>query len=372
MTDSATTEIKGLRENSTFLIVSLRYAGDVLLSTPLAESIKKTIPSATVDYLVFDGLEGLAEKNPFVQTVHTMPAGSRKPGHLAGLWKRYDYSIGTNPSDRTGIYTIGSGRTSIGFFRSSRNEFWKKWLLSHCRHYDDQIHVVSAILSQLEPLGISPVPKVTMGFDDGDLAFVRGIVGSEPFVLFHPYSRVGYKYWVNGSWAELARFVNSRLGLRVIVTVSPESRDRAVLEEIISLSPGETGSFGGPQPFNRLAAAISMSSGFVGVDNVVTHIAAAMDIPVVGLYGPTWVHHWGLWPNGFKGELPYEPEGRIQRCGNIAVVQKDWPCVPCNQEMCDLNGTRSMECMVQITADEVYEQLAVSIQGRARAATSGV
>jgi len=363
VTGSATTEIKIPGENSTFLIVSLRYAGDVLLSTPLARSIKKAIPLATVDYLVFNGLEGLLEKNPFVQKVHTMPVGSKINGQLSGLWKRYDYSIGTNPSDRTGIFTIGGGKTSVGFFRSSRNEFWKKWLLTHCRHYDDQKHVVPVILSQLKPLGISPVPKVTMEYDEDDLAFVRGIVGSDPFVIFHPYSRVGYKCWINGSWAELAMMVRSKLGMRAIFTISPVPTDKKIIEEIHTLSPHEIDSFGQSLSFSQLAAGISMSSGFVGVDNVVTHIAASMEVPTVGLFGPTWVHHWGLWPNGFEGELPYVKEGKVQRHGNIVVVQKDWPCVPCNREVCELTGTQSMQCMVQITADEVFEQLAISIQG---------
>jgi len=360
VTDSAITEVKAPREDSKFLIVSLRYAGDALLSTPLAESIKKKYPGAIVDYLVFDGNRELLKKNPFVRKALSIPAGTKRFKHLAEVWKKYDFSIGVNPSDRTSIYTIGAGKTSLGFSYLSRNEFWKRVLLSRCRYYNHDIHIVPLMLSQLESLGIPPVPKVTMGYDDADVHFVRGIVGREPFVIFHPYSRVGYKFWRDDGWVELARMVNSKMGLKVFFTVSPEEKDRRKMENILAQLNQSAGSFGEVLSFNQLAAAITMSRCFVGVDNVVTHIAAAMEKLTVGLFGPTWVHHWGLWPNGFVGDLPYDTEGRIQRQANIVVVQKDWPCVPCNKEVCDLNETQSMKCLDEITADEVFEELVIS------------
>ena len=61
----------------TFLIISLRYIGDILLSTALARSIKAALPDATVDYLVFAGNEGILDGNPDVRRVLTMrPGGS--------------------------------------------------------------------------------------------------------------------------------------------------------------------------------------------------------------------------------------------------------------------------------------------------------
>jgi hypothetical protein len=65
-----------VRPDSSFLIVSLRYLGDVLLSTPIVLSIKESFPQADIDYLVFDGTEGVLKKNPLIRSVITMPPES--------------------------------------------------------------------------------------------------------------------------------------------------------------------------------------------------------------------------------------------------------------------------------------------------------
>ena len=85
----------------TYLIVSLRYIGDVLLSTVLSRSIRSACPGAAVDFLVFEGTEGILTGNPDVRDVHTVRTGSRRLEDLFRRWKRYDVSLGLNASDRT-------------------------------------------------------------------------------------------------------------------------------------------------------------------------------------------------------------------------------------------------------------------------------
>ena len=78
------------------MIVSLRYSGDVLLSTPLALSIKTQMPEAVVDYLVFEGTQDVLCNNPYVRNVLTIPPESKNIRFFMSLFKRYDYAIGTN------------------------------------------------------------------------------------------------------------------------------------------------------------------------------------------------------------------------------------------------------------------------------------
>lgn len=328
----------------------------------MAVSIKEQLPEARVDFLVFAGTEGVLAKNPFIDRVHTIPNGSRSLRQVAALWKRYDYAIGTNASDRTTIYTAVAGRHSLGFSYMEPKEWWKKLVLSECRHCDDRLHLVPLLLKQLESLGIPPRPRVLMGYDDEDRAFVRQRLGDNDYVLLHPYSRRSYKYWPATAWGTLAGIIRQRTGLRPIFTASPDPADEAVLAEILAASPAGTELF--PEPFTlcQMAAAIKGGRGFVGIDTVVTHMAAALDVPLVAIYGPTMVRHWGPWPNECMDPAPYRSQGAVQRNGRVTVVQKEWPCVPCNKESCALSDCGQIECLVSISPEEVCEELCRTMQ----------
>lgn len=349
-----------------FLIVSMRYLGDVLLSTPLALSIKEALPEASVDFLVHPGGDAILEKNPSVRAVYTIPPGSRSVTDFLGRFRRYDYAIGANPSDRTAICAIGAGKTTVGFSYFSRKEWWKRRLYDACLPYDNRVHIVPLMLSLLDVFRIPPVPRVVMGFDEQDRRIARENAGSDGYVLFHPYARKEYKYWPPECWGALARLVSERMGLAAVFTVSPSRTDRPVLDRILENAPRGTRTTNRVLSFTQLAAAISGAKAYVGVDTVVTHMAAAVGVPTVALFGPTWAHHWAPWPNGETSAAPYEARGRIQRKGRITVVQKDWPCVPCNQETCALTGGGRIECLAALGPEEVFGELRHSLERDSR------
>jgi heptosyltransferase III len=339
-----------------FLIVSLRYIGDVLLSTPLALSIKTHLPDARIDYLVFKGTEGVLAKNPHVQTVHTVAPGSMGLKQLAGIWRHYDFSIGANWSDRTGIISSLTGRHSTGFYHFKRKEWWKPFLLSQCNFFDGNAHMVPIMLSQLESLKIPALPRVVMGFDEEDAGFARKQLGAGGYILLHPYSRQSYKYWPAVSWAKLAEIIRQS-GLRPLFTSPAAVADEKQFHTIERAANGVMDSF--PQPFTlpQLAAAIQQSRGYVGIDTVATHMAAALEVPTIALYGPTRVTVWGPWPNDWQGSEPYAPGRRIQTRGRITVMQQSWPCVPCNKELCPISSRGKMECLEALSPEAVFESL---------------
>lgn len=349
--------MKKLSSAPSFLIVSLRYIGDVLLSTPLALSIKEQLPEAQIDYLVFEGTAGILQKNPHIRSVLTIPQENKNIFFYSSLWNRYDYAIGTNPSDRTVFYCACGGRRTIGFSYLSKKEWWKNILLTKCNFYNDQVHIVPLILSQLEPLGIPTKPRVVMGYDANDEKFIEAMLGKGEYILLHPYARKQYKYWPATSWAALADMIQDQLGMRAVFTVSPSASDHEHLKAIMASSSSNFSFFPQPVSLSQLAAAIKNSKAYIGIDTVVTHMAAALDIPMVALFGPTLVRHFGPWPNDYTGEMPYNHSGCIQRQGNISVVQKDWPCVPCNKETCSHSQNGDIECMNAIKVEDVFSEL---------------
>ena len=67
---------------------------------------------------------------------------------------------------------------------------------------------------------------------------------------------------------------------------------------------------------------------YVGPDTALTHVAAALGVPTVALFGPTDPVKWGPWPRGHpSGTNPWRRYGS-QRSGNVTLLQGVAPCTP--------------------------------------------
>jgi heptosyltransferase-3 len=340
-----------------FLIVSLRYIGDVLLSTPLARSIRAACPGAAIDYLVFEGTEAILAGNPDVRSVHTVRAGSRRPGDLLDRWKKYDVAIGVNASDRTAFQLLACGNRSIGFADPRPKEWWKRAFLTHCSTVDPGKHVVELLLGQLRFLRIPPVPEVSVHFNEKDAAAAREAAGAGDFILLHPYTRWEYKKWPSAHWAGLCRRIEEETGARALFTVAPGGFEGRIRAEIRDAGIGENRFLSRELSLPQLAALISRSKAYVGVDTVVTHMAAAAGHPTVAIFGPTPAWRWGPWPNGHPPSTPYGKGGGIQRKGNIVIVQKDWECASCDRMGCDHHPGSTSRCLLELAPEEVVAEL---------------
>jgi len=348
-----------------YLIVCFRFLGDVLVTTPLALSIKTAYPDAVVDYLVFKGTEKVLAKNPYVRNVITIPRDTSGLSILLSLFRKYDVAIAAYPSDRTVLAASIIGKRSFGLIYGHKKGWWQHLVLSRHQICSDRIHVVSNILLLTGKLGIEPIPRVVMGYGDNDSAFARNAVPFDRYVIMHPYSMKEYKYWPAEKWAALALLIQNQFGAKVIFTKTPEPEGATLLAQIQKCDPLNINVFDSPCSLNELAAIIKGAVAFVGIDTAVTHIAAALDTPTLAIFGPTLTRYWSPWPNGSLTDSPFLENKGVQRNNYITVVQKNWPCVPCNQETCRISSRSEIECLAELTAEEVYEELSSLIKKHA-------
>lgn len=339
-----------------FLIVSLRYIGDVLLSTPLARSIRTAWPGAAVDYLVFEGTESILEGNPDVRRVFTVRPDTRELGDILRRWNRYDVSLGVNASDRTALQLIGAGRKSIGFADPRPKEWWKRRAFTNCSTYDPGRHVVELLLGQLRFLGIPSAPEVVVPVGEEEKDAAREATQGREFILLHPCTRWEYKKWPSAHWAGLCRRIEDETGIRALFIAAPGAFERRILEEIRAEGIEESRFLQVGMSLGRTAALVSLATAYVGVDTVITHMAAALGRKTVAVFGPTPPWRWGPWPNGYTGVQPYPRRGGIQRQGNVVIVQKDWDCAACDRMGCDHRRESTSRCLTELLPGEVYEE----------------
>lgn len=340
------------------LIVVTRRIGDVLLATPLIRSVKRAWPESAVDALVFEGTQGVISANPDVRRVLTIP---ERPGFLQHLGfivrmlRRYDIALSVVPGDRPTFYAFLAGRWRAGLLLSTAKEKWKRPLLHRWLPFDDlNTHTVRMHLALAGALGVSPSREVVVAWSTEEERASARLLGGDtrPLAVLHPYPRYNYKMWRLESWIEVALWLAGR-GFRLALSGSGDADELAYVSGLARAMPPETINAAGRLSLGASACLVSRAWFFIGPDTVMTHVAAALGVPTVALYGPTNCVKWGPWPRGHAPDAnPWRRCGS-QRSGNVTLLQGAGACVPCHLEGCDRHIGSYSDCLQQLPAARV-------------------
>jgi heptosyltransferase-3 len=201
------------------------------------------------------------------------------------------------------------------------------------------------------------VPEVVVPVREEHRTGARDATGGEEFILLHPCTRWEYKKWPSAHWAGLCRRIEGETGIRALFIRAPGAFERRILEEIRAEGIEESRFLPGGMSLGRIAALVSLARAYVGVDTVITHMAAALGKKTVAIFGPTPPWRWGPWPNGYTGVRPYPRRGGIQRQGNVVIVQKDWECVACDRMGCEHGRESASRCLTELSPEEVFPEV---------------
>lgn len=346
------------------LIVSLRYLGDVLLTTGVARALRQAWPRTKTGMLVFAGCEGMLEGNPDLDAMHALPRGvgwGEQARFAASLWNAYDLALITQTGDRPHLFGWAAARRRIGLVpaRASKR-FWKDWLLAQSLVADPAAHRVAEYARLPAALGLGGTPRLrppSAGLGAAELSSLVGFeVGSTPFAVLHPAPRRRYKRWHAAGWRALIEALLAR-GLRVVVTAAPVAAELDYVTEALGSSVGQAIDLRGKLSLAQTADLLRHAAAYVGPDTATTHLAAACGTPTVALYGPTDPTLWGPWPaEGLT--TPYEKRFALQRRGNVAVLQNaTLDCVPCQLEGCERHRESYSRCLDEMSVGEVLVAL---------------
>ncbi|MDP3110999.1 MAG: glycosyltransferase family 9 protein, partial [Thermodesulfovibrionales bacterium] len=265
------------------------------------------------------------------------------------------------------------------------------YLYTHLAKNDSSQHMVLQNLDVVRQFGISTdnlnvdifIPEDARTFVKNVFALTKGGQREGKVIHVHPTSRWLFKCWKDEYMADVISWLLN-MGIKVIVTSSPDKREIEKTKKILSLVSKLHGTLGdcprftgeavesglsprhgsrlldlcGKTNIKQLTAISEASDLFFGVDSAPMHIAAAVNTPVIALFGPSGAFHWGPWDNR-KSEVrsqksedtPYKKRNGIQTFGMHTVIQKDWKCIPCGEDGCD--GSKISRCLEDITPDDI-------------------
>ena len=215
--------------------------------------------------------------------------------------RRFDLVLQMQASFRASRVALMTGcRRRVGFDRARARDL--QWLFTTERiaHRPGQ-HVMEALFGFAEHLGIeTPAePRRDFPLTARDREVAEALAPGEPFCLMSPLSsqrRGAFRNWPAERYAEVARHVVEGLGGRVLLTGSGSPLEREYAG-VIGVLPGVT-DLNGLTTLKQLAALIGRARIVVCPDSGPAHIAAAMSVPVVGLYASSNPQRTGPWGSG--------------------------------------------------------------------------
>ncbi len=366
------------------LIVATRQIGDVLCTTPLMRRARELWPNATIDVLGYEKTMGMLAGNPDINQVIESSEHPKWPEYrqlIKRIFRKYDLAIVTQPSDRAHIYGLLAAPTRVGIVPNSKSHnWWKKLLSAHTVELDYwRQHVVVERLRLLDLFAqgnssgcthtASLVPPVAEALPDGVAVFL----GGSPYVVFHATPMWRFKRWPVRNWAELISHTTQN-GFKVVITGSSSTQDRDLNLQILSVvktsDRSEVFNTSGQLSLGQLTSLLSRAHRYVGVDTSITHLAAAVGVPTVALFGATSPPNFGPWPKGSKfGRLEQsiwelkglvnEDASRYQNSGNVTLVQGPGVCVPCRKAGCLDKFESHSDCLDQLSVQSVIGALAL-------------
>jgi heptosyltransferase-3 len=337
------------------LVVHLRNHGDVLLTSPLFSALKKHAPHIETDALVYDQTAEMLIFHPAVAEVQRsvrkrkdLSFAARLGAELRLLAKlrarRYDMliSLGNHPSALWLTWFLRPRYSVAPRRQGPFARFWGK-NFTHVVKYpaNGRRHQVELNLDALRQFGVFP------GEEDRQLVLVPGetantsvrnrmaALGLAPggFIVVHAPASLAYKCMPPERTARLIEEL-VKGGERIVLTGAPAKSDLALVRAIRDACRAETVDLCGQLSMKELAALIGQAKLVIAVDSAPVHIAAAMQTPVVAVFGPTNDYIWSPW-----------------RVPHRVVASDRHPCRPCHNAGC--GGSGVSDCLLTLSTEPV-------------------
>jgi ADP-heptose:LPS heptosyltransferase len=321
------------------LIIKFGGIGDILLSTPILPNLKDHFPGAKIYYLTLRHSRDILIDNPYLERVFTYDSSEDKSWCLIKNIRsqKYDLVLDLFGNPRTAFVTFMTGaKYRFGFkfrFRSYAYNIKEQGR-------GGEVHNVEFNLDALRALDIPIISKklhlpVNIVHEEFADAFVRRYnINSKPVIGISKTGGWESKRYKKEDYVELIKQLHSMYDANFILfwgTKQEKDECDFINEQLKDYT------FCIPEsPIRYLGAIIKRCDLVIGNDSGPLHIAVAMDVPTLGIYGPTNPALQG--PFGDK---------------NLSIVKEDLSCLYCNLLECPIGNI----CMTELSKEKIIENV---------------
>lgn len=334
------------------LIIKPSSLGDIVHTLPVLAALRRAWPDAHIAWLVASSFAPLLEGHPLLDEVVRFDRRYfgrmwYHPGAFVAFWRfvaairrrRYELILDLQGLARSGLISWFSGAPRRIGFSDARELAWL-FYTQRVTCPDPDEHAVWRNLRFLETLGIAPgQPQFPLAVRPAERDRARellcqaGLRGEE-FCAVLPGARWDSKLWPAGHFAELITRLHAAGLPPPVLLGGPDERPRA--ERILAGCQGPVIDLVGRTSLRELVGLLERATLVICLDSGPMHLAAALNRPVVALFGPTNPDRTG----------PASPRAR--------VLTHSVDCAPCYRRVCPLGH---QNCLVQLRPQTVLDNV---------------
>ncbi len=323
-------------EISKILCIKPRGIGDIVLSTVILDNLSGYFPNCKIDYLTEAFAKSSVENNPLVNKVLTMEH-KELPFKVAYRLRKekYDliFDLWSNP--RSAQITFLSGvKYRVGFAYRGR-KYAYNILSSNGR---GNHHSAEHNLELLKAAGV-PVKTKNIHFNvtQEDDKFGRNLIseifpGDAKVIGIIPAGGWPSKRCDADKWVDICKTINKKYDVKFLILWGPGDENDA--QHIIKKLPSNA-KLAPDTKLSEMTGLINNCDFILANDSGPMHIAAALGVPTLGIFGPTDPAKHG----------PYSPKSGF-------VNKEDLFCIICNLQTCPYNH----ECFKNLSNDNILAE----------------
>src|SRR5712691_8170776 len=303
------------------LVVRLRSIGDAVLTTPSLYALRRFLPQAQVDILLEDWVAPVLEGLQCVDNVITLRR--RSTSSRAQVARRirathYDVAYNLHGGTTATLLTRASGaRHRVGYASYQYARLHNHLSPSAASLWGrEKTHSVEQQLALLGWTGV-PVtdrPPTQLAVTKQAAASIAerlsiaGLDETTTFAVVHPAAAFDTKQWATEKFARVAEDLSAR-GFAVVAIAAPT--EAHIADELKRNSSARVVTFT-DLSLPEVTALAARARLFVGNDSGIAHIAAAVGLPSVVIFGSSNVANWRPWAKAAAAVVLEQME--CQRC----------------------------------------------------------
>ena len=327
-------------EVQSMLVIHQGALGDFILALPTLETLRKAFPQAESFVMGYPRILELVEERFYAKKIFSID----QKGMATFFVREGTLDLNLSQFFQTFDLVVVFGKDGEGTIVRNLKRVCQGRIL-HINSFpawDERVHLTDHLLRQVYRYGLPSSelnPKLYLKDLDRDWAEdfwkSKGLTPGErsEVIILHPGSGSKKKVWPLDRFLNLVRYLQDRLGSRILIVLGPaeglevqkaferRGTNPPILAKGLSLL--------------RLASVMEGCRFFIGNDSGISHMAAALGLPTVAIFGPTDPRVWC--PRGEK----------------VVVVRKEIPCSPCPQER--FFQCKNFECLKGIEINEVLK-----------------
>ena len=328
------------------------WIGDAVMATPTLQSLKELLPESKLTLVVRPYVAPVFQPAPYVERVLLWGGrGGMSMRQVAAELRKEPFELGilmANSFRSAWLMFRGRVRERVGYARDGRSLLLTDRLKppKQGRHYMP-VPMLQYYFDLIRPLGASDMSiemKLYTTPEDerrADAVYESLDLAPAHTLIMAPGAAFGLaKCWPPKRFGRIARRSRDELGLKTLILAAPSERETG--QAVAAESGGAAVMAADPPNLATAKSIVRRARAMVTNDSGLRHFAAAYDVPVVSIFGPTHINWTETW---------FHKEVKLQR---------SVPCGPCQKKLCPEGH---LQCMMDVTPEMVFEALGRVLQG---------